>query len=113
MITAEPRKSARQPLWLESRLLLAACLVDLFLTLALIASGHAVEANPVLNAYLGLGIQWFLVVKAVLLGLIPVGLVEWLRERYPGAENRLRLVVRFGLVGYGLVYVGGVIAANT
>jgi hypothetical protein len=113
MRLADNRTNGSRPLWLESRLLLAICLADVVVTVGLIASGKAVEANPLLSAYLGMGIQWFLVAKLVLFCLVPIGLVEWMRERYPSVENRLRIIVRVGLVGYAALYLIGLAAANT
>lgn len=112
MADSVSRKRGRQRPWPESGLLLAACLADLGLTVALIQGGHAVEANPLLAAYLAWGLEWFLVAKAVLLGLIPVGMVEWLRERFPSREGRLRTVLRVGLAAYGALYVVGGVAVN-
>ena len=97
--------TASRRLWPESLALLLLGIGDLVLTVLLLNRGLAIEANPLLAAYLAFGVQWFLVAKAVLLCLVPIGMVEWLRERYPARENRLRLIMRVGLAAYAVLYV--------
>ena len=105
-------RPARLFVWWESYTLLALSLADLAATVLLIRSGRAVEANPLLGVYLDYGLEWFLVVKAVLLCFIPIGMVDWIRERFPSKQARLRTILRVGLASYGALYVAGVCLAN-
>jgi hypothetical protein len=97
---------------LEAWILLAVSLVDLATTVWLLNHGRAVEANPLLNYYLDAGLEWFLVFKGVILCLIPVGLVEWMRQRSPQYDRTLRMVLRCGIAGYAALYVVMVARAN-
>ncbi|MCS6776246.1 MAG: DUF5658 family protein [Chloroherpetonaceae bacterium] len=82
----------------ETCVLVTICLLDLLITLWLIARGHAVEANPLMQAALGMGITWFVGVK-LLYTLGPLTALEIVGRRHT------LLVRRYLRLGIGL-YLG-------
>lgn len=82
----------------ETYVLAAICLLDLLLTLWLIARGHAVEANPLMQAALSMGVAWFVSVK-LLYTLGPLTALEIVGRRHT------LLVRRYLRLGIGL-YLG-------
>src|SRR5947209_4304528 len=73
VITSSQR--APRPVMVESLLFASICLCDLILTLWLLQTGAAIEANPILRFYYELGIQWFALVKGAF-SLVPIFVLE-------------------------------------
>ena len=96
----------------EAWILVGISIADLATTVWLLHRGAAIEANPLLNYYLDAGPQWFLLYKGIILCLIPVGLIEWLRQRSPRHDRALRLVLRLGIAAYAALYVAMVARVN-
>ena len=88
----------------ESALLAILCTADMISTLWLVASGRAVEANPLLAFYLNIGYTWFALVKC-LLYLAPIYLLELLRPRRP---RFVHILLRIGIMLYLFSYGAGV-----
>jgi hypothetical protein len=91
----------------ETWILAAICLLDLVLTLWLIDAGHAKEANPVMQAALGMGVMWFVAVKcAYTFG--PLTLLEMVGRRHTIVVRRY---LRLGIGVYLAMHVASLGAA--
>lgn len=97
----------RPVLW-ESIALTVICLLDAVLTIVVVLRGHAIEGNPYMAFFLHMGITSFVAVKVAYLiaGLIAC---EVLAVKKPQVA---RLVVRFAMFGYLLIYVVGSLRLN-
>jgi len=92
----------------ESFCLIAICLADTLLTIVLLASGLAKEANPLMVYCVDRGLGTFCFVK---LGtLIPTVLAAELYRRYNPAF--VRKALRAGIIAYLGLYFGGLLAVN-
>ncbi len=81
--------------------LLAVGLADLFTTLFWLATGRAVEVNPIMAALLRLGVWPFVFTKLATLAAY-IGVLEWYRRRRNPAFARL--VGNITLIGYVGIY---------
>jgi hypothetical protein len=89
--------------------LLAVGLADLFTTLFWLATGRAVEVNPVMAAVLRLGVWPFVLTKLATLGAY-VSVLEWYRRR----RNPVfaRVVGNITLIGYVGIYAVSFVCVN-
>ena len=92
----------------ESYLLAALCLLDLIVTVYLLNTGVAIEANPILRYYLAAGILSFVAGK-LLLSIVPLVVLEILREKRP---RFIRNALRTGIALYAFFYCVGVWKIN-
>ena len=92
----------------ETAILALICLADLMWTIWLLATGTAVEANPILRFYLHYGgLSCFTAAKILLCGG-PLLVLELLRARRPAfTQSLLRAAIVIYLVGYtvGVLHV--------
>lgn len=90
----------------ESQIIAVICLVDLVVTLALLASTPNVsEGNPLMNFYLQFGVGAFVIAKLCLL-FAPIFIVEYCRQYRPRfARNMLRMAIIAYLGTYALLFV--------
>ncbi|HEY0868630.1 MAG TPA: DUF5658 family protein [Fimbriimonas sp.] len=86
----------------------AICLIDTAITVVLVTSGVAVEANPLLNWSFRYGAAMFVAAKTFWF-LPPLLVIEAMRARN---DRFVKFALRFGLVGYLLVYFGGTLALH-
>jgi len=93
----------------ETGVLALMCLADLMWTTWAVATGSAVEANPVLRFYLERGGLSCFTAAKVLLFAGPLLALELLRRRQP---HSIRASLRVGIVAYLLVYTLGVLHLN-
>ncbi|MHB0912399.1 MAG: DUF5658 family protein [Armatimonadota bacterium] len=98
----------RRTVCLESLVFAAICLADAFITVLLVASGHATEANPIMARCFDYGIPAFWAVKMTPL-IALVGVAEWYRQQ--NAEFT-KLAMQAGIAGYVALYIWGVFCAN-
>jgi hypothetical protein len=91
----------------ETYVMGAVCLLDLILTLWLIQTGRAVEGNPVMQAALGMGIFYFILVKCVYT-FAPLGLLEMVGRRY---TDLVRRYLRLGIAIYVCMHLASILAA--
>jgi len=92
----------------ESFCLIAICLADTLLTIVLLASGLAKEANPLMVYCVDRGYDTFCFVK---LGtLIPTVAAAEMYRRYNPAF--VRRALRVGIIAYLCLYFGGLLVAN-
>lgn len=88
----------------ESYILIGLCLADLISTLCVLSSGDAIEGNPIMSAFLALGVVPFIFAKAALVAL-PLIILEWARRRSPqfvSSMLRLTIVLYLGFYGAGV-----------
>lgn len=97
-----PRRLAGIKVSYESWLLTIICIFDLWLTVFLLRSGLATEANPVLRVYLEAGLASFIAGK-MLLSVAPLIVLEILRLHRP---RFIQAVERAAIVLYVLCYIG-------
>lgn len=89
----------------ESQIIVAICLVDLAVTLALLSSSTAREGNPLMNFYLEFGVGAFVIAKLCLL-FLPIFVAEWCRQFRPQFVRRmLRLTIVAYLGTYTLLFL--------
>lgn len=92
----------------ESLALITVCALDAILTIFLVASGMAVEANPFMKYFMECGVGVFCLAK--MLPLIPlVGLTEWYRKFNPLFVKK---AMQFGVVAYTVFYGISVLMVN-
>lgn len=93
----------------ETVILATMCLGDLLFTSYLLATGHGIEANPVMAlAYSRFGPYGFVLVKAALVG-IPLVIAETSR---PYCERLVIRSLRTAIAAYGLLWFLGTVAIN-
>jgi hypothetical protein len=92
----------------ESLYLAVICLVDLMITVLLVANGQFIEGNPIMRFYLYKGPLHFVAVKMFLV-LMPIAVGEWYRRRNPVLVRKTMRVVICAYVG---VYALGFVLAN-
>ncbi len=90
----------------ESTIITVICLVDLAVTLALLAhSPNVSEGNPLMNFYLQFGVGAFVVAKLCLL-FAPIFIVEYCRQYRPRfAQNMLRMAIVAYVGTYALLFL--------
>ena len=93
----------------ESLLFASICLCDLILTLWLLQTGAAIEANPILRFYYELGVQWFALVKGAF-SLVPIFVLEVIALR---RRRFVQNLLRAGIVLYVAIFCLGAVLVNT
>lgn len=93
----------------ETGVLAAICLADLMWTIWVVATGAAVEANPILRFYLERGGLVCFTAAKILLFAGPLLALELLRLRRPEFTRRM---MRGAIVVYLLFYAVGVLHLN-
>ncbi len=90
----------------ESQIITAICLLDLAVTLALLAhSPNVSEGNPLMSFYLQFGVGAFIMVKLCLL-FAPIFIVEWCRQFRPRfARNMLRVAIVAYVGSYTVMFL--------
>ena len=89
----------------ESYVLLAACLLDLVLTIWLVSTQRASEGNPLMAFYLKQGWGMLILVKLTLV-VLPLFIAEWGRTHRPQFVRRvLRLAIAAYIGIYALAFV--------
>ncbi len=84
----------------ESQIIVAICLVDLVVTLALLSTATAREGNPLMDFYLQFGVGAFVLAKLCLL-FLPIFIAEWCRQFRPQFVRRM---LRLTIVAYLGIY---------
>jgi hypothetical protein len=92
----------------ESLFLVALCVLDLIYTVYLLQKGVALESNPLLAAYLPLGLLPFCLVKLAFT-VLPVAGLELLARRNPISILRIE---RAGIVAYIGFYLAALFCLN-
>ncbi|HEV2473018.1 MAG TPA: DUF5658 family protein [Chthonomonadales bacterium] len=92
----------------ETGILAAIGIADTISTVLLVASGRAVEANPIMKFYMGAGLISFVVSKLILV-VSPLVALELLRRRRP---KSVKLLMRVGIALYIISYVAGIWRVN-
>jgi hypothetical protein len=97
----------KRRLSIETYVIAAIGLVDLFLTIALVQGQRAYEGNPIMNFYLSHGMTPFVMMKLVLTAM-PLLILEWARRTRPDFVRRLSRVgigLYLGAYGFGFLKV--------
>lgn len=92
----------------ESLALIAVCSIDMILTIILLATGLAVEANPLMQRCFQISVAVFCVAKMVPL-LVLVGLCEWQMRYNPVFVKR---ALKLGTAAYVGFYTIAVLMVN-
>src|SRR4051812_35875559 len=94
------RRALRRPILAETVAIAIICTIDLAHTIFFVASGRAVEANPLLAPVIAQSWLSFAFVKATSF-LIPLLILEALR---PLSPRFIKLALRAGAIAYMSVY---------
>jgi hypothetical protein len=84
-------------------------LADLVVTCYLLASGHALEANPLMARVLENGGPIAMVVAKALSIAVPLAIAELARKRYP---TTVRIALRAAIVAYAVLWFWGTARVN-
>jgi hypothetical protein len=105
---ARPQYPSGRNIAPETGLLALLCVVDMIVTVWLVATEQAVEANPLLRGCFNAGIPAFVAVKT-LLTLVPVCGLELLRHQNPRFVGKM---LRIAVTLYVTIYSASVLWAN-
>lgn len=92
----------------ESLWLIAICLVDTVVTVCLVASGLAYEANPLMAWCIDRGFGFFYLVKmSTVMATVVMAEIYMRRNR-----QLIRTMLRAGIAAYAVIYCLGVYTVN-
>jgi hypothetical protein len=107
-VYANTALSRRRPSLIESRILAFLCLADMIVTLWVVESGMAMEANPIMRFYYDISPLAFACAKTLTF-VGPILILEQLYDRNP---RFIRALLRGALALYVAIYVGAVFVVN-
>lgn len=93
----------------ESLALLLICFVDAVVTIALVATGRATEANPLMARFLNYGYGCFFTFK-MLTAFVAIAAAEMYSRRNPVFVKRLMLSVTTAYIG---IYIAAFLVVNS
>jgi len=89
---------------LESKILLGECSADCLITAISYSQGLIKEENPIMRFFLKKGIIPFILAK-IGMSVIPISLLEILREKYPEKRKFIKNCQRIAIVGYPAIMI--------
>lgn len=89
---------------LESKILLGICSADCLITAISYSLGLIKEGNPIMRFFLNQGITPFILAKFGM-SVIPISLLEILREKYPKEKEFIKISQRIAMVGYPAIMI--------